>query len=693
MSQKPKPLKVFGRVHYACTRCKLSKIKCSGEKPACANCKLVNKEDNCAYPTPDRKIVIMESDLNKLYSRVRQLEHLLKNQGPYTNGGSPPAPGTTDEVAESMVKHRMILNRISELYLLPDAEHEYVPHKLLSLCALQLPEENYAWSMIETVLSTYSSEFYLIDGDELRSLVTKIYQFFESTDLSSISVSELHALPPILLCYFFVILAFGEQMRNSTLELLPKAITEVTGGSYRIPGLDYYTTASKLFNMTHEETDIQFIQSALLLALFACNLNRYNTVYNYFGVAVRSAVANGYHRQMDRDNNISELQRVTEEKMRRLWWSIFVIDVVWAAKMNMPVHIDYTETDVALPNESPVLDLKDGFNSEVLECNVHLAKYVARFNRLIYGPNIRTFSMNYINTEKFNQQLLVKNIVLSLNEIVGHFEHVTLAPYKSINIFGFSHRNWANLFLRYNQVIIMVTKPLLALVFDEASAADIENNAEVVEAINVGIKAAIRTLLIMLKLYEHSRLFVLGFWDSQHLFSALLILTFASFIGKSSSGQQEALALLKFMADNNNINARNCLQKLKYVLECIDNVLEIDTLFNLNDLIHKYVQKRAPTAKGENLDFFNPFMVSEDGFPLIRDKITQNSLLYFQFGFDRFSPESRATLAEVSKVTQSWDSFRGLPIRVYGTGRLAPSKRPAPVDDSNPKNPRIQNLI
>lgn len=71
---KLKPLKVYGRTHYACTRCKLSKVKCSGEKPACSNCKALNKGDACVYPSKDRKIVIMESDLKKLHQKIEYLE-------------------------------------------------------------------------------------------------------------------------------------------------------------------------------------------------------------------------------------------------------------------------------------------------------------------------------------------------------------------------------------------------------------------------------------------------------------------------------------------------------------------------------------------------------------------------------------------------------------------------------------------
>lgn len=669
MSEKPKPLKVFGRTHYACTRCKLLKIKCLGEKPACANCKLVNKEDNCVYPVRDRKIVIMELDLNKLHERVRHLEDLVKNQG--THPASIPH-------SESLVQHRVfnVGTAVPESYLLPDIENEYVPHTLLMLCGHQLPEQDYAWNLIELVCQTYSSEFYLIDIDELRPLVTRIYNYFTVTDIRSAHGDILKQIPAIELCYFFVILAFGEQMRNSTLEPLPPLIAAVTGGLRSLPGVDYYSTASKLFHLTHEEIGLHFIQLAVLIALFACNLNRYNTAYNFFGVAVRLSVANGFHRNMPGQ---------LDGRTRRLWWSIFVIDTVWAAKMNMPVHIDYADTDAALPNEL-ARDLGDGFDTRVLESNVHLTKYVAKFIRLIYGPNIRTFSMNYINTEQFNQKLLIRNVLRLLADIVELFETATLEPYKTENLVLLPNRNIANLFLRYNQLVILVTKPLLSVVFNRAGSANIENNSDVVEAINRGIAAAARTVTILLKLYEHNKLFVLGFWDSQHLFSALFVLIMLSVASIPYKHLNRATALLKYMADNNNINAQNSMSKLEQVNGFLSQLPEVNIYLNLNSNISNYVVKRSTKSN----EFFNPFVDSDIDTPVIANSPALNMPLFDRFGLSSYSENSQVVLSAMIKTIQSWDNYRGLPIQIYGTEGLNDN---TVQQRAQPSNFKIDSLI
>lgn len=671
MSEKPKPLKVFGRSHYACTRCKSSKIKCLGEKPTCANCKAVNKEDSCHYPAIDRKIVIMESALNQLHSKVKHMEELLKAQGPPTASLSP--------ATLSMILNRDTwLDMGTDSYLLPDTENDHIPHKLLVLCAHQLPEQNYAQLLIDAVCHTYSSEFYLIDREAVTALTTIIYNYFLLRDIFNMG-PQAAAVPfsPVSLCYYFGLLAFGEQIQNMTREPMfsPK---HARISSPQIPGMEYFATASKLFQLNYEQPSILYIQSSVILGFVACNLNRYNTVYTFFGVALRSAVANGYHRQLERPPFLNDEQkaqcRLLEEKTKRLWWTIFVVDIIWAAKMNMPVHIDYTDTDVELPHEGLSVDLRDNFDSEMLEANVQLVKCVAKCNKLIYGPNVRTFSMNYINLEKLNQKYLIKNILTCLDTLRVEFEEPTLNGYKQQNVFLLTDRNLINLFLRYNQLIILVVDPLFSLIFDNSIADNLQYNKAVLQAISKGISAAARTVVIMLQLYKYNRLFVLGFWDSQHLFSASMILTLASIAGYHFPHVSKGFALLRHMAKMNNISAKNNLKKFDIIQQHSSQIpghlpqinWDCDILENGSPGLNGFL---APIPNV----FFNPFMEPDcdiiDPFNLLELEDLETRLLYEHFNFHNTSPQVQQTLSAIARCIQRWDNYSGLPIHISGTAR------------------------
>lgn len=647
----------------------------------------MGKESLCVYPPRDRKIVIMESDLNRLHEKVRLLENLLRAQPPSA------AEKTGSYVARSnaMIQQRLVDDgsHIPESYLVPNAENDRIPHELLILYRQLLPDQVYAWLLIDLLLQTYSTEFYLIDLDILRPLVQRIYAWFTHPQFDSVPPHQ--QVPAISLCYYFALLAFGEQLRNSTLEFFPASTVAVPNESKKIPGIEFYSAALKLFTLVHEEISVQFIQSAVVIGLFACNLNRYNTVNNFFGVAVRSAVAGGYHRKLAPRLGLNEEQEqrrlILEEKTKRLWWTIFVIDVIWTAKMNMPLHIDYTDTDVALPTESPLGDFGDGFSSVILHYNVELAKYVAKFNKIIYGPSIRTFTMNYINTEQFNQKALVKNIINSMRDIHDTFEVSILEPLKNVDLILPLDRNVANLLIRYNQVLILVTKPLLSLVFNKANASHIENPTEVLQTISRAASAAAMSLDILFKLYEYNKLFVLGFWDSQHLFSALLILIMTAVLGVPYEHLNKAGSLLNYMAENNNINARNSMEKVHTVNNHLSMIPDLNIRLDYSHPISNYITKKSSgtfhphdTFTNGNV-FYNPIEKSSYDAPdfstIIQNSMNSSASLYDQLRLNNMSQVSQSAMAAMIASIQSWEAYSGLPLQVYGTGGVSiydPSK-------------------
>lgn len=680
---RPKPIKVFGRSHYACTRCKISKIKCSGERPACSNCKTVNRGSECIYFTKDRKVVVMESDLDRLYARVNQVEMLLKQ----AKKDTPDPSNTIDAIKHSrdgaIQKRDPLTGSLSYLhetdsfgenFLIPDYQSENLPPSHFDYMQHHMPPQQYTLSLIDTVYRTYSSEFYLMDMPVLINIVDTCYRFYAELDTARRQNSPTLPQPPPQgsLCYLFIIMAFGEQL----LHIVPTNVAP-NDIAHTVPGMHNYLLASSLFPLNHEIVDLQFIQSALLLALYLANLNRYNTVYNYFAVAVRSAIANGYHRQQERPAGLNpeeyKAYRIREEKTKLLWWTVFVIDVGWAAKMNMPVHLDYTDTDVDLPCEN-IYDIGDPFDRVILENNVHLAKYVAKYIRLIYGPNIRTFSLNYINTDKFNQSLLIKNITGCLNELLTNFEELILEQYRNANLIQKAGRVVANLFLRYQQLLVLITRPLLSLVFNSNSSSIIENPKQVETAISKGIEAASATTELLLKLYEYGRLFLLGFFDSQHLFSAVLIHIMAAFTGRRFEMLDAGIALLNFMASQGNVNAQNCMNKLFVVNQILTKMDEVDFRLNLEAQIQHYVTVKEINTFAD-LPYYNPFSSSVSKCYQNEDRKSPEMNLFDAEGelaspsMKNLGENTQELICDVISKIQAWDNFRGLPINIYGTER------------------------
>ena len=68
--------------------------------------------------------------------------------------------------------------------------------------------------------------------------------------------------------------------------------------------------------------NLALVQALLLLSNYTQKRNRPNTGWNYLGLAVRTAVSLGLHKEFSHWN-ITPLQR---EMRRRVWWGLFIFD-------------------------------------------------------------------------------------------------------------------------------------------------------------------------------------------------------------------------------------------------------------------------------------------------------------------------------------------------------------------------------
>lgn len=620
---KAKPLKVLGRNHYACTRCKLLKIKCSGDKP-CSNCKNIHKGDDCIYPSKDRKVVLMESDLNGLYDRINMLEQQVNNNTPGNNQdgklnlreiftqNSLEKANTVQERLNENNKEFLFNTMGLENFMLLDNHKEKIKLRLLDTCYQKLPSKSLALSYMNMVYVNYAIEFYLLDVNQFTSIIDDIYELFNAYSKNDkpkfIHYNEKVTRP--ILCYFFIILAYGEQISNNRNQI------------DAIPGIEFYTLASELFTIVHENISLQFVQTAAIFALYSANLNRYNTVCMFFGVALRSALTQGYHRQPSNMTDATEEQLNYHERVKRLWWTLFIIDATWTAKMNMPSQIDYTDTDVDLPCENP-RDLNDLFDINTLEINVHLVKYISQSVKAIYGANMRTMDINYINTDQFNQKLLINNILNCSNELKNNFEIPFLYKFKDCNVIEPAGRKSPNIFMRYNLLLILITKPLISHIFSGQIPDIMDNQQEIETVTKKTIGAAISNINILINLYQLQRIFIIGFYDSQYLFSSILVIIMTCITDKSCHKLvNKAAAILKHMANSNNINAQNCIKRLLGVNEYLSrdpNIkfrldLDLDISF-FNDVpLHDYHDQvyYNPYMEDYNNDLYKSMKAADD---------------------------------------------------------------------------------
>jgi hypothetical protein len=110
-------------------------------------------------------------------------------------------------------------------------------------------------------------------------------------------------------------------------------------------GYRYFVAARKLIDIT-DARDLYAIQTIVMLTLFLqCSANL-TTCYSYIGVALRSALKEGFHRKAEHDFNPIEL-----ETRKRLFWTIYKMDIYVNTILGLPRSIALEDIEQDLPLE------------------------------------------------------------------------------------------------------------------------------------------------------------------------------------------------------------------------------------------------------------------------------------------------------------------------------------------------------
>lgn len=575
---KPLAVRSIGRAHLACLRCRTQKIKCSGSLPSCENCLSSDKE--CRYPHREKKVTLLESQLNRLKDRIVFLETKLEQQGLQmeeeedqedqedqveeeneageADGGSALlGEEAVHEFDEGCIPFNSKTNRaLSDTYFgissgqvfdselkshlfaithdnerpsvdsfapLPQRRHFFKDPSLESPFSgvVMLPDKKYALSLVDKVVKFLSHEYYLFDADQFYTQIDEAYE-------------KLRDKKPLWICYFLITLAVGEQYMSHS-----------PNGD--IPGMGFYMAAMRLYKSSYEEPTLEFVQTLILIAFYLQGLNSANAAFSFYGLAMRSALIQGLHR------NIFFLPPVEKEKRKRLWWTIYIMDSIWCSNLGHPIHVQIDDIDVDFPDENFV-DLNDGFNIELLGYNVKLAKILCTVMRDVYRP---TKGSTTIEVKK------VLNCVEQLDKLQS-----ILPTRLQNNLIVSENRSTANLYLRLNQYIVVTTRPLLLSLFK----GHVQPSDAIKRVVSRCVTAAILSIDILANLKNNGWLSAFGFWDAQYCFSSLIILIICSFSGRVYPQVETGRRINRFMKDAGNFTAIDNEHKLQELDDLLSKI-------------------------------------------------------------------------------------------------------------------------
>ncbi|KAI0414480.1 fungal-specific transcription factor [Xylaria grammica] len=180
----------------------------------------------------------------------------------------------------------------------------------------------------------------------------------------------------VLHCKYLVLFAIGELCTTRT------PVTQ----SY--PGMFYFAQASKILGSLDERPGTDSIETLLLLSIYSLALNRRYSAYIFSGTAMRSAIVMGLHL------NIPESQLAdpaARDHRKRLFWTTYMFDRMWAANLGHPVAIQDDEIEVDLPSapsrtESFRAEVgsKENFQYAYHVANIELARHFTSVIRSVY---------------------------------------------------------------------------------------------------------------------------------------------------------------------------------------------------------------------------------------------------------------------------------------------------------------------
>ncbi|KAF4539541.1 C6 transcription factor [Lasiodiplodia theobromae] len=584
------PTKKLRRSYVACHRCHSHKIKCSGETP-CRSCRKSNNSSQCVYPVRDRKVVISESYLKKLEAENAALKRTSPTPPSQDESSKQDADADDSDVdvANVDVANPLLEEHVQQqrpapfdrasgkpLYIGGAActafgtrlrfyvkGNDMVPQPRRMVCykhrgllriantEFQLPNKTYARMLVQVVLRFIGSDYHLIQRKSFLRRMDETYTAQTHDD-------------PVFLCRLFVVFALGELYSKKT---------AVAGNRRTVPGTAFFLQAMSLFQDLHEEADVDYIETLLIMSFYSHALNRKNTAYTYAGLALRLSLTLGLHRNITYDKSISAVEI---ENRRRVWWTVYTFDRMCSSKLGHPVMIRDEDIDAPLPSTDGLTPAeRDEFlDAEQLIANVKLARITGNILNLIYSIPGAQQEINFVrNVHKILNSLKEWDATLPASL---RLDPTVSPPYKT--------RSIASLRLHFNQCIILTTRPILLYVFKyhvrpAGSAASPNTNrplSPMTTALSEAcIHAARSSNKLLAQLWIDGAIATFGYFDAHYIFSSTIVLLMANILNPSEFDKDSidlAWSLLQSMADDGNLPASEYCERLALLQKDLDDM-------------------------------------------------------------------------------------------------------------------------
>lgn len=398
-TSQPAPLQKRRRVTRACDECRRKKIKCDGKQP-CTHCTVYSYD--CTYDQPsNRRRNPAPQYIEALETRLRRAEALLRTVLPNVDlndpnieamvqqrlagaakgfaddglGGRPSDAAEQDQLrtmiastgqldlddkghwdfhggSSGAVFVRRMREQFGGLFGMPEKAHNPFLPKLQRPypAALldsprpsadspvdgnhasieDLPEKERARNLCNHALNSACCLLRFVHQPTFYAMFDRIYEIHPDS-----YENEEHQFLPLL----YAVLALGCMFET------PNDEKEQSYRDGIDHGLKYFGAARQMMDIT-DCRDIISLQALLFMILFLQATASLSTCYSHIGIALRSALRMGLHRNLGGFFN-----PVERETRRKLFWIIRKMDTYVSALLGFPMLLNNDDIDQELPLE------------------------------------------------------------------------------------------------------------------------------------------------------------------------------------------------------------------------------------------------------------------------------------------------------------------------------------------------------
>ncbi|KAK2054377.1 fungal-specific transcription factor domain-containing protein [Colletotrichum caudatum] len=536
----------------ACRRCHSRKVKCSGGQP-CSNCKQASKGAECTYPRRNRMVKVSQRYIDDLIAENRR----LRNNSDAATQASADAllPEITVAPAKEMTDSAIAIPPPS-LDERPWFFDMNIPHTPILIG--EASDAAFATRFRQAISTVEHSHIPRVNYATDERLLT-----LSDTDCPWPSPARARLLVGVALryvshCYHIV-------RKSLIMDTLEQTLRNPAESDSLLKSKLWALFAIGAMYSTRSMIPCRPPLSPLHLAnnprsFYSLALNRRHTAYAFAGSATRLAVVMGLHLNVPE----SQLRDAAAREHRvRVWWTAYIFDRMWAAKLSHPVAVQDVDVEVDLPS-NPTVDesVADDFaDASYFVANVKLASLWGRVIPSIYR-------------RRHQQTSLSHRVQEALKELRGwsdglpqelHLDHKPTSERVPKPI---------PLHLNFNQCAVCTTRPILLHILRTHVASwgapDAPEPQIPVSAMTLAetcIRCARHSCRLLTECWIDGSFATFDYFFTQYLFSAATVLAVSSLLnGKESQNDreqfEEAALFLSQLKDNGNYAAEEFCQHI-----------------------------------------------------------------------------------------------------------------------------------